>query len=82
MDPGNDFIGDNIVTTFSDGSVSSNATAIITNDAVPETNETFILSIVGLSSGTIGSPSTMRLIIRANDGHYGFFQFEAVSDIR
>ena len=80
MDNDNDFLtSESIVTTFADGSSQTQATAVIVNDAIPEGNETFILTISEVSSGLIGSLSTMRLIIRANDQPYGLFQYHMVS---
>lgn len=82
VDPNSDLISSSIVTTFADGSNTATATAVIRNDAIPETNETFTLTISGLSpeAAQIGSPSSMQLIIRANDQPFGLFQFRPVSD--
>lgn len=79
LDPADDFVSDSIVTTFADGDDQATATAVIRNDNLPEGNETFTLTISGLSSGEIGDASSMQLIIRANDEPNGRFQFDAVS---
>lgn len=76
-----DFFTENIVTTFADGSAETQATAVIRNDAIPETNETFIFTITDVSSGQIGALNSMQLIIRANDQPNGLFQYSTVSYI-
>lgn len=80
MNTNNDFFTGSIVTTFADGSDEAEATVVIRNDAIPETNETFTLRIVGLSSGAIGVMNTMQLIISANDQPHGLLQFHMVRE--
>jgi hypothetical protein len=82
LDPNGDFTsgGNGIVTTFPDGGRQAIATAVIRNDNIPEGNETFILTIMDVSSGAVvGTPASLQLIIRANDEPQGRFQFDAVS---
>lgn len=80
MDTDNDFFSSSIITTFADGSAETEATAVIRNDALPEGNETFTLTISDLSTGAvIGAVNTMQLIIRANDQPYGLFQYHMVN---
>lgn len=65
--------------TFLDGSTENSATLVIRNDAIPEGNETFTLTIVEARNGAvIGSRNTMQLIIRASDRPHGLIQFHSV----
>lgn len=82
MDPNNDIFSDSLVTTFADGSSQTTATVVIINDNIPEGNETFTLTISGLSSGAqTGTRPSMQLIIRASDEPYGSFQYNTVSHL-
>ena len=63
---------------FSDGVESISGTLFVRSDTFPEGNETFIVEITRVFGPTIGSPSTLKLTITANDEPHGFVQFSQV----
>ena len=65
---------------FPDGVSSVDGTLILTNDDVPEGNETFTVKIVDARFGAeIGSLSELTLTVSASDDPHGKFQFDQVS---
>ena len=64
---------------FPDGITSADGTLILTNDDLPEGNETFTVRIVDARFGAeIGALSELTLTVRASDDPYGRFQFDQV----
>ena len=54
---------------------NANGSLSTVNDAIPELQETFTIEIVSAIGATIGSPSTMVIVIKASDDPYGSVQF-------
>ena len=66
-------------TVFESNVNSGSCDFIISDDAIPEVNETFAVQlIVSTGSGTVVSPSLAYLTILANDDAFGIIGFNEV----
>ena len=79
-DPGDDFIGDTQVATFTPTNRQASVTFTARDDDEPEDKERFTLKIHFISQGLyLGSPTSCTVYITANDDAYGVFGFIDVS---
>lgn len=68
------------IADFQPGERSKDITLFVTNDDIPEVNETFVFSIQPLSSGVdVATPTTVDITVLANDDFAGVFSFNASS---
>ena len=75
-----DFFSHSASVEFGDGATEADGILVLTNDLVPEGNETFTVRIADTRFGAeVGSVSTMQLTISANDEPHGEFTFQMVS---
>lgn len=82
---GNDFVGNSHALTFPSGSgqMIKSVNFFVRNDNIPETNETFTVSLLISNQPNVaklGEPDTARITILANDDAFGIFSFETVSN--
>ena len=77
----NEIIGGFGLVNFVPDQMESNVSLLINDDDVPETNETYTFSISAVDGNTdvLGSPSSVDIIILANDEYAGLFRFASDS---
>ena len=72
--------GPEVTLVFQDGVSKQDITIYAIDDSLSEGDETLRIGLVGNSQGTfIGDPSTLDVVIRANDDAYGVFSFASSS---
>lgn len=68
------------IADFQPGERSKDITLFVTNDNIPEVNETFVFTIQPLSAGlVVGTPASVDITILANDDFAGVFSFDESS---
>lgn len=68
------------IANFQPGEREIDVTLFVTNDDVPEVNETFVFSITPLNANVqLGIPNTVDVTILANDDFAGVFSFNVSS---
>ena len=78
-EPGEIAGGQGIV-EFLPGERSKDITLFVTNDNIPEVNETFVFSIQPLSPNVeVGTPTSVDITVLANDDFAGVFSFASSS---
>ena len=76
-----DFETTSIASSFQDGQTESSCNVFVTDDDIPEGNETFPVSITIRSGGAeVGSPSTTLVTILPSDDPYGAIGFKIPAD--
>lgn len=61
--------------TFGVGQTSGNVTVNVTQDEIPELDESFIVSLVNVSHGRLGAQTSATLTVLASDDPYGIYVF-------
>ena len=65
---------------FANGVSEQTITIYVTNDTIPEGDETLSIKLTRNSGSTvIGDPNTLEVVIRANDDAYGVFSLDSSS---
>lgn len=74
------WFGPEVTVVFPDGTSEQNITIYITDDNESEGDETLQIGLANNAGGAvIGSPSTLDVVIRANDDAYGLFNLASSS---
>ena len=72
--------GQGIADFLPGGSREINITLFVSNDAIPEVNETFLFSIMPLNPQVLlEAPTTVEITVLANDDYAGVFSFNTSS---
>ena len=75
-----DFLAREEIAAFNDGVTTASVQFYVRADSLAEGNETYLVRITDvLGGGEISSPSTMTLIISANDEPFGVVTFQESS---
>lgn len=61
--------------TFTVGQTSENITISVAQDEIPELDKNFTVSLVNVSHGRLGDPTSAKLTLLASDDPYGVFIF-------
>ena len=71
--------GPEVTLVFPDGVSEQNITIYVADDNESEGDETLQIGLTKNSAGRIGDPSTLEVVIRANDDAYGVFNLASSS---
>ncbi len=74
-----DFFGNEAVAFFGDGSSQATVVVTVTNDNIPEGEESFTWRIANTGLAQLGNRSTTLVIIEASDQPHGELQFTMVT---